>query len=883
MLNQLRREPAWGARMKGILAAVLLTGSGAAMADVSYALCAQAGVPAAPSPLAGAVTKVYGYAADCSTAVTRPGGPVLTATVGELVTVTLTNNLPVASGLLFQGQPLPPDTTGAAAGGGTRTYTFTASAPGTYLYEAAPLLNAEHQPAMGLHGALIVRPATAGQAYADPLTAYDQEAVLVLSEIDPVLANSADPTTFDMRNYAPQFFLINGKPYPTTDTIPATGAAGAGQKVLLRYVNAGAKHHSMALLGLRQMFVAKDGSTLPSIGHDVAAETLAPGQTGDAIVTIPASVTTAQRYAVYDGNLHLRNSNAAGFGGMLTFLNAGAGAAAGGPTASNVTVAPNPSNGGAAVTLSASLAATAPATVNLAEYFIDATGADGAGTAMTGTTSATATVSTAVLATLASGSHTFFVHGRDSTGAWGAFSTAILNLDKAGPAVSALSLTPNPSSGTTAVVLAGTGSEVASGGSKVTAAEYFIGAAPGPNVRGTAMNVNVAATVASLTATLPCSQAVPCAAATYNVRAMDEVGNWGPFAGIAMNVFAPPPTTSNVGVAKTPNNGTIPLSPTQPVVRVTATMASVGSTIAGAEAFIDTLPNNTVRGIPLVPGDGVFNAATETGYADIPLTTVAGMTNGSHTIYVRGQDAAGNWGAAGPAATLVVDKQAPTISAATLSASTIPRGTASVTLNVTSADSGTGVTGAQYWIDGSATPPANATAFTGASVSINTAALPIGVHTVYVRVQDGATNWSAVSSATLRVAPIAVADTKTITASGAASQNQDYNSNTTSLLANDQPNAQGGGTATLVSAPVRTSGTGSGTIALSCPFAGSSAGPAVGGSQICTNGRFRVTLTGVGATNAARAQSKRGTFTFTYTDTFNGVASAPVTVTINVQ
>src|SRR5512139_2359303 len=81
MLNELRREPAWGARMKGILAAVLLTGSGAAMADVSYTLCAQAGVPAAPSPLAGAVTKVYGYAADCATAVTQPGGPVLTATV----------------------------------------------------------------------------------------------------------------------------------------------------------------------------------------------------------------------------------------------------------------------------------------------------------------------------------------------------------------------------------------------------------------------------------------------------------------------------------------------------------------------------------------------------------------------------------------------------------------------------------------------------------------------------------------------------------------------------------------------------------------------------------------------------------------------------------
>ncbi len=231
---------------------------------------------------------------------------------------------------------------------------FTASNPGTFLYEAALLPNAEHQAAMGLYGALIVRPAaipprtdtgtgrherintlsltraiqstdvgssvsgtgipagatitavTAGvsftmsaaataagdgtvvvtrvAAYVDPATAYKDEAVLVLSEIDPALNNSVDPAAFDMRKFAPRYFLINGKVYPNTAAI----ASAAGHKVLLRYVNAGAKHHSMAVLGLRQVFVAKDASLLPTLNHNVAAETLAPGQTGDAIVTIPA-------------------------------------------------------------------------------------------------------------------------------------------------------------------------------------------------------------------------------------------------------------------------------------------------------------------------------------------------------------------------------------------------------------------------------------------------------------------------------------------------------------------------------------------------------------------------------------------------------------------
>ncbi len=81
----------------------------------------------------------------------------------------------------------------------------------------------------------------------------------------------------------------------------------------------------MGVLGLRQIFVAKDGSTLPTLNHNVAAETLAPGQTGDAIVTVPA-VTTESRFAVYDASLALHNNGAdSAFGGMLTFVTAGNG------------------------------------------------------------------------------------------------------------------------------------------------------------------------------------------------------------------------------------------------------------------------------------------------------------------------------------------------------------------------------------------------------------------------------------------------------------------------------------------------------------------------------------------------------------------------------
>ena len=95
-----------------------------------------------------------------------------------------------------------------------------------------------------------------------------------------------NPASFDMRNYAPRYFLINGKAYasPVTGDIPVT----AGNTVLLRYVNAGLQSHAMSTLGIAQKAIAMDGHALAH-PHSMVAETIATGQTLDALVTIPAS------------------------------------------------------------------------------------------------------------------------------------------------------------------------------------------------------------------------------------------------------------------------------------------------------------------------------------------------------------------------------------------------------------------------------------------------------------------------------------------------------------------------------------------------------------------------------------------------------------------
>ncbi|MCP4114738.1 MAG: hypothetical protein GY737_04910 [Desulfobacteraceae bacterium] len=67
--------------------------------------------------------------------------------------------------------------------------------------------------------------------------------------------------------------------------------------------------------------------------------------------------------------------------------------------------------------------------------------------------------------------------------------------------------------------------------------------------------------------------------------------------------------------------------------------------IATAEYYADVPPwseDPLPTGIPMTPSDGFFNSSTESVEAVIDTT---GWSDGSHMIFVRGQDADGNWGA----------------------------------------------------------------------------------------------------------------------------------------------------------------------------------------------------------------------------------------------
>jgi FtsP/CotA-like multicopper oxidase with cupredoxin domain len=237
-------------------------------------------------------------------------GPTLIVNEGDTVTVTLTNDLPVATSIVFPGQSGVTATGGLeglltreAVAGNPVTYTFKATKPGTYLYQSGtrPALQVE----MGLFGALIVRPAASPdtQAYGHPDSAYDREYLLLLSEMDPgihaqVAAGEMNPKT---SNYFAVNWFINGRNAP--DTMLPDGVAwlptqpyGAmvmmhpGERVLMRVVNAGRDLHPFHTHGNNFTVIARDGRLLesrPGAGPDLAFSDFTlkavPGATYDAI------------------------------------------------------------------------------------------------------------------------------------------------------------------------------------------------------------------------------------------------------------------------------------------------------------------------------------------------------------------------------------------------------------------------------------------------------------------------------------------------------------------------------------------------------------------------------------------------------------------------
>lgn len=242
-------------------------------------------------------------------------GPTLIVNQGQTVEVTLTNSLPAEAGnvsIVFLGQDVTASggvqgllTREAEPGGTAVTYTFTATHPGTYLYQSGtrPDLQVE----MGLVGALIVRPSMgANYVYNHPDTYFDREFLLLITEMDPLIHRQVELGQWDQIDTSAYFatnWFANGRNFPDNmadDLVPwlprqpykFNPRMHPRERVLVRSIGAGFDIHPFHYHGNDAEVIAKDGRMLssgPGAGPDLAWKTTTrrtiPGQTADVFWT----------------------------------------------------------------------------------------------------------------------------------------------------------------------------------------------------------------------------------------------------------------------------------------------------------------------------------------------------------------------------------------------------------------------------------------------------------------------------------------------------------------------------------------------------------------------------------------------------------------------
>ena len=145
-------------------------------------------------------------------------GPVIRATEGDTIEVTLRNSDRMAHSVDFHAAEISPQVGFADVNpGATHTVSFVARRPGVFLYHCGTSPVLEHI-GMGMYGAIVVDP-IAGRPPA-------REKVIVQSEFyGPVRKHEIDPSYKAMRTKDPTFTAFNGRAFRYRDN-PMTAKVG---------------------------------------------------------------------------------------------------------------------------------------------------------------------------------------------------------------------------------------------------------------------------------------------------------------------------------------------------------------------------------------------------------------------------------------------------------------------------------------------------------------------------------------------------------------------------------------------------------------------------------------------------------------------------------
>lgn len=183
---------------------------------------------------------------------------MIRVTEGDRIRVILTNELPDPTSIHWHGLRVPNNMDGVAEPAITQqpvkpgesfTYEFTVKDAGTFFYHSH--VETDRQIPAGLSGPFIVDPkAPQGQVNLDYTVMLQEWRV-----------NPATGMTWPAMPAMPEpnFFTINGKAYPATETLEVK----KGQRVRIRFIGAGQFMHPMHLHGFPFKLAAIDGHPVP--------------------------------------------------------------------------------------------------------------------------------------------------------------------------------------------------------------------------------------------------------------------------------------------------------------------------------------------------------------------------------------------------------------------------------------------------------------------------------------------------------------------------------------------------------------------------------------------------------------------------------------------
>ncbi|CEJ88119.1 Multicopper oxidase type 3 [Hyphomicrobium sp. GJ21] len=208
-------------------------------------------------------------------------GPTIRVKQGDRVRIDVTNHLPDTTTVHWHGLILPNAMDGPAkitqepiADGAVFHYEFTAGQAGTFFYHSHD--HVDRQQALGLYGAFIIDP-----AQPDPSLQATHEFTLQLQEW--LMRAGLTYPAMPMDGAQPNYFTINGRAYPATETIRMK----VGETLKVRFIGSSNGFiHPMHIHGGPFLVVARDGETLPvSARYQADTVNVGPGQRYDVIWT----------------------------------------------------------------------------------------------------------------------------------------------------------------------------------------------------------------------------------------------------------------------------------------------------------------------------------------------------------------------------------------------------------------------------------------------------------------------------------------------------------------------------------------------------------------------------------------------------------------------